>query len=164
LSHRCREDDPLTVRRPFAVQRLAAAAAACSRKSRRGGELRARQQIFRGATIERLHEDVRLAIRIDPPVPRADREGLIDAHLELAILLFLRRFLVRLVVGRVGEHGAGEEQAFAVGAEFRRAQRRRQVRDALCLTAADYIEHVDLADFVRVTLGREGDAAAVRRP
>jgi hypothetical protein len=99
---------------------------------------------------------------VPPAVPRADGEGVVDAHVELAVFLFLGRFLVRLVVGRAGKNSAGEEEARAVGRELRRADAGREVRHALGLAAAPEVEDVDLRLFISISLCGEGDAFAVR--
>ena len=113
-----REDHGLAVRRPGCRQRLGLRPQAAS-EALFGGEPGARKQVLRRpARFERLNEQMGLRV-LEPLVPMADREAVVDAGLVFAGLLLGVEFLVVLFGQRAGEGAAGEQQPFAVGTDLR---------------------------------------------
>ena len=109
------ENDTATVRRPDRTE-LLAVIRATTRESVRRNQLRTRQQILRlGAGLQGLHQHVRLAFRLDPLVPVADRKRVIDPRVVLARLALFCKALVVLVGHRAAINGTDKKKMRTVG-------------------------------------------------
>ncbi len=116
-----------------------------------------------GARLQRLNHHRGVAL-VQPLVPIAHREMLIDADIVFARLAIGGGLLVGLVVGGVGIDTRFEQDGLAVRPPFRALRPGRNIGDAARLAALGQVEHIDLRGLVTLALGREGDRAAVRRP
>ena len=158
------EDDGRAARGPDRGQVLARALSHRGAEPRLRHELRARQEVARGAAAVRGHgEHVRLGV-VEPAVPAPDGEAVVDAHLRSGVLALGRDLAVGLRVGGAGIDAALVEERPSVRTPAGRPRRQRRGAHPARLAPARHVEDVDLRHLVVLTLGREGQAAAVRAP
>src|SRR5262245_53509682 len=101
---------------------------------------------------------------VDPPIPAAHGEAVERPDVVLALLAFLANPPVLGVVPRVWLDRAGEQERLSIRPPRRKSGARVHGRNAHCLAACGYIQHVDLVGLVVVAFRHEGEPAAVGTP
>ena len=155
------EHQTLTVRRPLRRE-ATAPIPALTREARRFHEFGVREQVTRLACGKIEHQQTRLPI-LEPAVPVADREAVVDARVPLARLALGSDALIVRLEQRTRIVGAAEGDLAAVRRELGRTSAVGQRRQPLRLAAAQ-VEQVELVGVVAVALGREDEPRTVRAP
>ena len=131
-------------------------------EARRLHQLGVREQVARLTRWEIEHQQPRLPI-LEPTVPIADREAVVDARVPLARLALGGDALVVRLEQRTRIVGAAEGDPASVRRELGRTRAVGEGGQPLRLAAAQ-VEQVQLIGIVPVALGREREPRTVRAP